>query len=128
VFLPALATESLRGVPELTVESVIVHMCVKPGAVRSWASAQEWLPALCAELHDAPLLYELADRPGSVRARTGYLLSGMRPDLSSAIRGLSVPAGKTWFGSRGKLVRHDNTWLIADTLLPFDPRGMETAR
>ena len=128
VFLPALATESLRGVPVLTVESVIAHMCVTPGAVRSWASSQEWLPALCAELQLDPLLRELADRPGSVKARTGYLLCGMRSDLSSAIRGLFVPTGKTWFGSRGRLVRHDNTWQIADTLLPFDPREMETAR
>ncbi|MDR1806462.1 MAG: type IV toxin-antitoxin system AbiEi family antitoxin [Propionibacteriaceae bacterium] len=128
VFLPALATESLRGVPVLALESVITHMCVRPGAVRSWASAEEWLPALCAELHVEPLLRELADRPGSVRARAGYLLSGMRPDVSRAIRGLHVPGGTTWFGSRGKLVRHDNTWQIADTLLPFDPRDMETAR
>jgi hypothetical protein len=52
----------------------------------------------------------------------------MRPDLSRANRELYVPAGKTWFGSRGKLIRHDKTWQIANTLLPFDPRGMETAR
>ncbi|MDT5031236.1 MAG: hypothetical protein QOC94_1407 [Actinoplanes sp.] len=32
---------------------------------------------------------------------------------------------KTWFGGRRKIVRHDNRWQVADTLLPFDPRTLE---
>jgi hypothetical protein len=128
VFRPGLGVVALRGVPVLAVDSVLVHMCAKPGDVRSWASGQEWLPGLAAELDGADLIAELSPRPGSVRARAGYLLQGMRPDLAEAIWGLSAPGGKTWFGARGPLVRHDNRWQIADTLLPFDPRALEAVR
>jgi hypothetical protein len=104
------------------VESVLMHMTAKPGAVRSWTSALEWLPELATELSWQPLSLELTDRPAATRARTGYLLQGMRPDLATAIQGLGRLHGKTWFGTRGHLLRHDNTWQIADTSLPFDPR------
>jgi hypothetical protein len=49
----------------------------------------------------------------------------MRPDLADAVRRSSPPRVTTWFGPRRPLLRHDNGWLIADTLLPFDPRAME---
>lgn len=51
----------------------------------------------------------------------------MRPDLADAIRESSPLHGKTWFGARGHLRRHDNTWQIADTSLPFDPRALRAA-
>jgi predicted transcriptional regulator of viral defense system len=122
VFDPRLRYQELRGVPVLTAESILVHMTTKPGAVRSWTSALEWLPELAAELSWEPLSLELADRPAATRARTGYLLKGMRPDLADMIRELGPLHGKTWFGPRGHLIRHDNAWQIADTSLPFDPR------
>ena len=111
----------------LAPESILVHMTAKPGAVRSWASALEWLPELVADLSWEELSVELADRPTATSARTGYLLQGMRPDLADAIRQSSPLRGKTWFGPRGHLRRHDNTWQVADTSLPFDPRTLRAA-
>ncbi|RSM45001.1 hypothetical protein DMB66_51690 [Actinoplanes sp. ATCC 53533] len=126
VFDPRLPYQELRGVPVLTADSILVHMTTKPGAVRSWTSALEWLPELATELSWQPLSLELTDRPAATRARTGYLLQGMRPDLAAAIREMVPPQGKTWFGPRGHLLRHDNTWQVADTSLPFDPRTLRT--
>jgi hypothetical protein len=121
MFSPRLAYKELRGVPVLAPESVIVHMAEKPRAVRSWQSALEWLPDL-AELLDVELLLEeVATRSGVSKARTGYLLQGMRPDISDAIYELDMPKYKTWFGPRAPLLRHDNKWLVADTMLPFNP-------
>ncbi|MDR2372744.1 MAG: type IV toxin-antitoxin system AbiEi family antitoxin [Bifidobacteriaceae bacterium] len=127
VFSPALLTESKRGVPTLQTESIFAHLSASPSAVRSWASAAEWLPGLSAALRQDRLVKELEPRPGAVRARAGYLLQGLRPDLAEAVQRLSLPGGKTWFGPRGKLKRHDNRWQVADTLLPFDPRRLAAA-
>jgi hypothetical protein len=125
VFDPRLDFQDLRGVPVLSSESLLVHMATKPGAVRSWTSALEWLPELAGALSRKPLLIELANRSSAACARTGYLIQGLRPDLASAVRELRPPHGKTWFGPRGSLLRHDNAWQIADTSLPFDPRTLD---
>ena len=127
VFAPHLEYVQRRGVPTLQLESVLVHMVSRPGAVRSWESAREWLPALAAEVQSEPLTRELDQRPATVRARAGYLLQGARPDLADRLFTTHPPRGKTWFGAHGPLRRHDNRWQIADTLLPFDPRRLPTA-
>ena len=125
VFEPRLEHQILRTVPVLAVESVIVHMAARPAAVRSWTSALEWVPDLAQMLSLDRLRQELAGgRPASVRARTGYLLQGLRPDLAEVLHEAAPLTGKTWFGPRGKLRRHDAAWQIADTLLPFDPRTL----
>ena len=113
------------GPANLAPESVIVHMTAKPRAVRSWQSALEWLPDLAGLLKAELLLEEIADRSNAVAARTGYLLQGMRPDIADVIYKRDTPKYKTWFGPRVPLLRHDNKWLIADTMLPFDPRKMD---
>jgi predicted transcriptional regulator of viral defense system len=125
VFVPALPTATIREVPVLASESALAHMAAKPADVRSWASAREWLPDLAAESDGGRLIAELSGRPPTVTARAGYLLQGLRPDLALRLRKAPLPAGKTWFGPRGKLRRHDARWQIADTLLPFDPRALE---
>lgn len=125
VFAPVLPTLEIRGVPVLRPVSILVHMTTRPSDVRSWASAGEWLPDLAAEVAQDDLAVELADRPQTVRARTGYLLQGLRPDLAMRIREGYGVAGKTWFGPRGPLLHHDSAWQVADTLLPFDPRRSE---
>jgi len=127
VFSPRLPCSILRGVPVLEPESVIVHMAAKPGAVRSWQSALEWLIDLANMLKITSLLEEINDQNNAIIARTGYLLQGMRPDITDEILKTFEPKCKTWFGSRAPLIRHDNKWLIADTLLPFDPRKLDTA-
>ncbi|HQR79361.1 MAG TPA: type IV toxin-antitoxin system AbiEi family antitoxin [Actinomycetota bacterium] len=121
VFEPTLGYVTLKGVPVLVPASVLVHMAAHPGDVRSWTSALEWLPDLAAEATAKDVLTELTGRPATVAARLGYLLQGLRPDITAQVTG---PTTKTWFGPRQKVVRHDNHWQIADTLLPFDPRSL----
>lgn len=121
VFAPTLGYVMLKGVPVLVPSSVLVHMAARPVDVRSWTSALEWLPDLAAEATVKDVLTELEGRPAAVAARLGYLLQGLRPDISEQVAG---PSTKTWFGPRQQVVRHDNHWQIADTLLPFDPRSL----
>lgn len=127
IFTPEVSPQIIRSVPVLRPASVMVHLAAKPRDVRSWASAVEWLPELAAEVDPDELDAELQTRPRSIAARTGYLVQAIRPDLAEAIRRQHPPRGKTWFGPRGSLLRHDNSWSIADTLLPFDPRTLRRA-
>jgi predicted transcriptional regulator of viral defense system len=122
VFTPHLPWETGHGVPVLSADSLLVHMAVRPRSVRSWASAVEWLPDIAANASPARAVIELAERPVSVAARLSYLLSGLRPDIADAVA--PPPRGKVYFGPRGRLLRHDATHQIADTLLPFDPRTL----
>jgi hypothetical protein len=122
VFNPALPTTEARGVPVLAAESILVHMAVRPTDVRSWASAVEWLPDLAAQAAWDCLSVELVARPRSVAVRTGYLLQGLRPDLAAQIAQTAPVTSRVWFGPRGKMFRYDTSWLVADTLLPSDPR------
>lgn len=121
VFAPRLEYVTLQGVPVLAPASVLVQMAAQPGDVRSWTSALEWLPDLAAEAVAQDVLTELQGRPTTVAARLGYLVQALRPDIADQV---TRPGTKTWFGPRQKLVRHDNYWQIADTLLPFDPRSL----
>ena len=75
-----------------------------------------------------PTVEELAGRPASVRARAGYLLQGMRPDIADAIARLGAPTAKVRFGPRRSSIRNDERWKVADTVLPFDPKEMESVR
>ena len=127
-FAPQLNTIEARGVAVLTPESLIVHMTSRPTQVRSWQSASEWLPDVAAELKPERVVAELCGRPQAVVARTGYLLQGMRPDLSKTIAATMGPTSKVRFGPRATSLRNDEHWGIADTLLPFDPRDLAEVR
>jgi len=122
IFDPQLPYRTAKGVPTLQPASVLTHMATTPARVRSWSSAAEWLPDIAAEITIADALTELGGRPATVGARLGYLLQGLRPDVAEQI---TRPSTKTWFGPRRKLVRNDERWKIADTILPFDPRDFE---
>jgi hypothetical protein len=126
-FAPRLPLQKAKGVDVLPPESVIVHMSQRPSAVRSWQSVQEWLPDLAYELTQEALLVELEGRPASVTTRAGYLLQGLRPDLASVLYKAVPPRSKLRFGT-GTPLRNDETWLISDATLPFDPRTMEAVR
>lgn len=123
-FAPHLPMEGRRGVPVLSADSVVVQMAAHPTHVRAWQSALEWLPDLAAEATRDRVAQELAGRPRAVAARAAYLLSGLRPDISAQVA--PSPAGKVWFGPREQLLRHDSTLLVADTILPFDPRTLSS--
>lgn len=128
VFSPALPTVEVRGAESLAPESALVHMAARPNEVRSWQSAQEWLPSMAYEASAGRILKELASRPPSVWARAGYLLQGMRPDVSEAIASERKPISKVRFGPRTQSLRNDERWNISDTALPFDPRDLEGVR
>lgn len=123
-YAPNIPTVTAKGVSTLAPESIVVHMAQRPSAVRSWQGVAEWLPDVAYELNAAKVLDELKDRPRSVAARTGYLLQGMRPDVSEAIMEASPPRSKVRFGT-GPAIRNDERWQVSDALLPFDPREME---
>ncbi len=127
-FAPALPTLESRGVQVLAQESLVVHMAAAPTRVPSWQSAAEWLPEVAYEMSADRVLAEVDGRKASVRARTGYLLQGMRPDISEAIMESGAPTAKVRFGPRETSMRNDERWKVADTLLPFDPRKMEAVR
>ena len=128
VFSPTLEYIFIKDVPVLERESVIVHMCEKPLAVRSWESALDWMVDLAVDLEPEKIMKELVTRQQTVKSRTGYLFKALRTDISELIYKEYKPNYKTWFGSRSKLLRHDNKWLIADTLLPFDPGRLENIK
>jgi len=127
VFRPVLPTVLIKEVSVLAVESIFINMTAKPNDVRSWVSTVEWLPELASTLSWENLNKELTNRTAATKARTGYLLQGLRPDLAELIYAMFPPQTKTWFGPRKKLRRHNNRWLVADTLLPFDPTDPESS-
>lgn len=123
MFAPRLEALTAKSVPTLRPASVLVHMSSAPNHVRAWSSALEWLPDLAAECDADEVMSELEGRPSTAHARTGYLVQALRPDIAQRIE---PAATKTWFGPRAQLKRHDNRWLVADTLLPRDPRTFES--
>lgn len=58
-------------------------------------------------------------------SRTGYLISGMRPDLTGMMAESFEPRSKVRFGPRAKAIRNDKAWKVSDTTLPFDPKKLE---
>lgn len=117
-----------RGVRILAPESILVQMAHRPNSVRSWESAQEWLPDVAYEMEIDATLFELEGKSASTWARTGYLLQGMRPDIAAAIAKGFSPRGKVRIGTKGPVKRNDERWQISDYILPFDPREMESVR
>ena len=124
VYRPNLPPSEAKGLPTLGPESMVVSLAQRPSAVRSWQGVEEWLPDVAYEITADSLLAEVEGRPPSVAARTGYLLQGVRPDVADAIMSELPPHSRVRFG-RGPSRRCDERWLIADAILPFDPRKME---
>ncbi len=127
-YAPVLEPIMAKGVPCLTPESIIVHVSLKPGQIRSWESAMEWIPDVVYEINIGSLLKELSGRNDSVKRRTGYLLQGMYPEAAEAIAGTVAMTSKIRFGPRTKALRNDEKWKISDTILPFDPGELERVK
>jgi len=115
-----------RGVPVQGVESLLVHMAVRPAHVRSWREVVEWLGDLVVEAVEDDVLLELEDRPRTVRVRLAYLLQGLWPDVSERIGGEATT--KVWFGPGRTLRRRGQRWGFADSVLPFDPAVLPRVR
>jgi hypothetical protein len=125
VYEPRLPYQYITNVPVLSRESVIVHMVVKPSSVPSWASIPEWLPGFCAGISADNILLELCNRPLCVVQRFAYLIQSVRPDIADEMLRNVTPKNTAWFGDRKQVRRFDKKFLVADSLLPFDPRKME---
>ncbi|MCL1805221.1 MAG: type IV toxin-antitoxin system AbiEi family antitoxin [Clostridiales bacterium] len=124
VFRPKLMTQLISNVPILARESIIVQMSVKPSSVHYWASVAEWLPNFCSELSYDKVSEELLDRPIYASQRLGYLIQGTRPDIADELRKGIKPISNAWFGDRKRSFRYDKRFMVADSLLPFDPKEL----
>jgi hypothetical protein len=125
VYKPRLPYQSISDVPVLSRESVIVQMVTKPSSVPSWASVPEWLSDFCINISIEDIITELENRPQSVAIRFLYLIQGLRPDIADEMQRSVISKNTIWFGDRKKALRFDNKFMVADSLLPFDPRKME---
>jgi len=128
IFQPKINTQLVSNVPVLARESIIVQMTTKPASVNSWASVPEWLPDFCAELSSDRIFEELADRPLCVSQRLGYLIQKLRPDIADKLIKRNEPVNNAWFGDRKHTLRYDKRFLVADSLLPFDPKRIEETK
>ncbi len=109
-----------KGTLSLAHEAVLVQMAERPSSVRSWSSAEEWLPHVMAEMTVDATLEELRDKSTATVQRTGYLLQGARPDIADTIFKARPPRSIAHFG-QGATLRSCAKWMIADATLPWDP-------
>jgi hypothetical protein len=119
--LPAAQADQL---PVHQAATILAHIAARPGDVRGWATFAEALPELAARSTAEDLEQELGTRPGTVRPRLAYLLSGVAPALSDRLAP-TAPPSVTWFGSSRASHRYDKRFNVADALLPFDPRTLK---
>jgi hypothetical protein len=128
VFDSNLTPERSRGVPVHLPATILVHLAARPVDVRGWGAIADALPELVDVIASGDMDVELVGRPRSVRVRLAYLIQGVAPDLADRLvppneGGRAAP--KVWFGPRGSLKRHNSRFSVADTLLPFDPAGLQ---
>jgi predicted transcriptional regulator of viral defense system len=119
--LPAAAVDQL---PVHRAATILVHVAARPGDVRGWMTFAEALPELAARSTADDLERELEARPGTVRPRLAYLLSGVASATADRLQP-TVPSSVTWFGSGRASHRYDKRFNVADGLLPFDPRTLQ---
>ncbi len=78
-FSARLPAADIDQLPVHQPATILVHLATRPGDVRGWATFAEALPELAARSRVDDLERELARRPGTVRSRLAYLLSGVSP-------------------------------------------------
>jgi len=122
-FDPRLPAADHQRLPVEAPATVLVHLATRPAHVTNWSLVRQALPDLVDHVDAHDLRRELAQRPRSVQARLGYLITGVAAALVDDV-GLARSAGVTWFGPRGKVVRFNSRWNVADTTLPFDPSAL----
>jgi len=125
-FLANLPPAQIEQLPVHRRATILVHLAAKPGDVRGWTTFAEALPELAAQSTAEDLEQELRSRPGTVRRRLAYLISGVAPALADRLEPC-VPPSVTWFSSSRASHRYDARFNVADGLLPFDPRTLEPA-
>ena len=126
-FSARLPAADIDHLPVHQPATILVHLAARPGDVRGWATFAEALPELAARSLADDLERELKRRPGTVRPRLAYLLSGVAPAVADRLQP-TRPQSVTWFGPSRTSRRFDKRFNVADGLLPFDPRSLtETA-
>jgi hypothetical protein len=115
-----------KGVPIQRFETLLVHMAARPSRVRSWGAVVDWLADVVAEAEEADVLTELKGRARAVDIRLAYLVQGLWPGLAQRLG--EGATSKVWFGPRRKLRRHSQRWMVADSILPFDPAKLPAVR
>jgi hypothetical protein len=115
-----------KGVPVQRFETLLVHMAARPSHVRSWGAVVDWLADAVADAEEADVLTELKGRAHAVGIRLAYLIQGLWPGLAERLG--EGATSKVWFGPRRKLRRHSQRWMVADSILPFDPAKLPAVR
>jgi predicted transcriptional regulator of viral defense system len=103
--------------------TILVHLATKPGDVRGWGVFAQTLAELVTRSSVDELERELKHRPGAVRPRLAYLLSGVAPEVAQRLQP-TRPSNVTWLGQSRVSRRFDKRFNVADSLLPFDPRTL----
>jgi predicted transcriptional regulator of viral defense system len=122
-FSARLPATDIDQLPVHQPATILVHLVTKPGDVRGWTTFAEALPELAARSLVDDLERELDRRPGTVRPRLAYLLSGVAPAVADSVQPIR-PQSVTWFGRSRTSRRFDKRFNVADGLLPFDPRSL----
>jgi hypothetical protein len=126
-FSARLPAADIDQIPVHQPSTILVHLAARPGDVRGWTTFAEALPELAARSRADDLERELEGRPGTVRSRLAYLVSGVAPEVADHLQPVT-PQSVTWFGHSRTSRRFDKQFNVADGLLPFDPRTLaETA-
>lgn len=114
-----LPTLRVRGTPAHRPATILVHLAARPSDVKSWSAVLDALPELLERAEADDLRAESMGRPAAVRTRLAYMLHGIDPALANELA--PDDHGKVWFGPRGPLKRHNQTFNVADTILPISP-------
>jgi hypothetical protein len=84
-FVSHLDSEIITGNPVECIETLLVHICAKPGHVKDWFLYEEYLPSIWGECDENKVIMELKGRSVATIKRLSYLLSGVAPDFSTKI-------------------------------------------
>ncbi|HZJ08799.1 MAG TPA: type IV toxin-antitoxin system AbiEi family antitoxin [Trueperaceae bacterium] len=118
-----LPTMYVRDTPTHSPATILMHFAARPADVRSWSAVLDALPELYEQVELSDLHQELAGRTVADRTRLAYLMQGI--DSHLAFRLAPPDHGKVWFGPRGPLKRHSQTFNLADTVLPISPAELK---
>lgn len=122
-FSARLPAADIDQLPVHQPSTILVHLAAKPGDVRGWMTFAEGLAELAARSPVDDLERELEGRPGTVRPRLAYILSGVAPAVADRLQP-ARPESVTWFGRSRTSRRFDKRFNVADGVLPFDPRAL----
>jgi predicted transcriptional regulator of viral defense system len=84
-FFYHLSPEIIEGNPVECIETLLVHICAKPGQVGDWFLYEEHLPLIWNGCNEDKVVEELSGRSTATIKRLAYLLSGVALEFSLRI-------------------------------------------